>query len=68
MNLFAPRWITMVRSGQNLLDGYLTGRKLHKAAKVLSDARIRREREAIRAKARQLCIESNQPIPRALRG
>jgi hypothetical protein len=42
--------------------------RLRKAAKVLSDARIRREREAIRAKARQLCIESNQPIPRALRG
>jgi hypothetical protein len=42
--------------------------KLRQAAKVLRQARIRREKALIRRVARQLCVESNRDIPPALRG
>lgn len=47
---------------------WLRERKARKAAQFLSRCRIRREREAIRSRARQLCEEMGQPIPKALRG
>jgi hypothetical protein len=43
-------------------------RQVSEAARRMSKARIRRERELIHAKARELCREANQPIPQALRG
>ena len=43
-------------------------RRIHSAAKLLRQARIRREKALIRRVARQLCVETKQKIPPALRG
>lgn len=38
------------------------------ASRYLTNRRIRKEREFIRETARQLCRETNRPIPPILRG
>jgi hypothetical protein len=43
-------------------------RAVSQSARRMNQARIRREKALIRRVARQLCVESNQPIPPALRG